>query len=106
MTTRQPAPASSSRVIRMRPIVCPARRMLVDELGDVPARRDDGATGVAHVVERRPYELRGETLTAHRPLDLGVVEGRRVTGQAIVGDADHASIDDQLVAGPLCVVSR
>jgi len=52
--------------------------VLVDELGHVPAVRDDCAASGAHVIERATDQLRAEATVAHRRLDLRVREDHGV----------------------------
>ena len=52
----------------------------------------------AYVVERTLDELIPEALPAQRALDLGVREDELVADVPVVGDADEASVEQELVA--------
>ena len=71
--------------------------VLVDELGHVPALRDDPAAAGVYVVEGATDQFRAETMVAHRGLDLRVREDDGVAVGSIVGDAGETAVEVDLV---------
>jgi hypothetical protein len=63
--------------------------VLVDELGHVPAQRDDGPASGAYVVEGATDQPRAEALVAHRRLALGVREDHDVAVGPVVRKTDE-----------------
>src|SRR5262249_53711965 len=76
-------------------------RVLVDERGDIPTRRDDVPAARADVVERRANELGAEPAAAQGRVDLSVVKDEDVAPVHVLGDAHHAPVPDDLVPGLL-----
>jgi hypothetical protein len=80
--------------------------VLVDELGDVPARGDDRLAAPSHVVERRLYQLGAEAAAPQVGLDLGVRKHKSAPFVAIVRDAHEPSVERQLVPASVRVVTH
>jgi hypothetical protein len=81
--------------------------VLLDVLAHVPAGGDHGDAPLARVVEHAAHEDRPEPPTALVRVGLGVGElHRRAVDQLVVGDADDAVVDHELVAAALVVAAN
>jgi hypothetical protein len=78
--------------------------MVVDELRNEPAARDDGFIPPSYVVERGSNELRRQALASHGRHDFGVGENHHRVGLAVVHNASDLVVDDDFITGPLRVV--